>query len=300
MISINKKFARPSLLIAGCGDVGLRLIPLLLPYFKVFASTSQPQRFTELRAAGALPVLMNFDQRAGLRRWRGVFDKVIYLAPPPAVGDKDSRSRNLAAILPHKAQIVYVSTTGVYGDCKGAYFDETRPLNPTNARAVRRVWAERFWRSWAVQHQARLSILRVPGIYAADRLPLQRLQKATPALIAAEDVYTNHIHADDLAYLLVQALHHGKANRVYHAVDDTEMKMADYFDLVADHFQLARPPRIPRCELETQISPVLLSFMSESRRLSNFRIRQELRAKLRYPSVADGLRGLDLTIGKHK
>ncbi len=298
MISINKQFAKPPILIAGCGDVGMRLIPWLLPYFKVFASTSQPQRFAELRTAGAVPVLLNFDRRESLQRWRGIFDKVIYLAPPAAQGDKDSRSRNLAAILPHKAQIVYVSTTGVYGDCGGAYFDETRPVKPLNGRAVRRVWAENYWREWACKHAAQLSILRVPGIYAANRLPLERLRKATPALISAHDVYTNHIHADDLAYLLVQALRHGKPNRIYHAVDDSEIKMADYFDLVADYYDLPRPPRVSRAELEKLVSPVLLSFMSESRRLNNQRMKHELRARLRYPSVEAGVRGVDLTIGK--
>lgn len=298
MKSFIKQFAKPRIFIAGCGDVGMRLLPLLLPHFQVFASTSQAQRCQEIRDAGAVPVLLNLDQRTSLQRWRGVFDKIIYLVPPAADSDKDRRSRNLAAILPHNAQLVYVSTTGVYGDCGGAYFDETRPVNPSNARAIRRVNAENFWRNWARKTQSRLSILRVPGIYAADRLPLERLQKATPALIADDDVYTNHIHANDLAYLLKQALKHGKPNRIYHAVDDSQHKMADYFDMVADHFNLPRAPRLPRQQLQQQVSPVLLSFMSESRRLSNHRCKLELRARLSYPSVEDGLRGAVLTMGK--
>jgi len=132
-------------------------------------------------------------------------------------------------------------------------------------------------------------ILRVPGIYAANRLPLDRLRQGTPALQGDDDVFTNHIHADDLARIIQAALFKGGANRIYHAVDDSEMKMADYFDQVADAFGLQRPPRLPRSELKNVVSPMLLSFMSESRRLSNQRIKAELGVRLLYPQVRDAL-----------
>jgi nucleoside-diphosphate-sugar epimerase len=185
-----------------------------------------------------------------------------------------------------------VSTTGVYGDCGGAVFDETRPVQPANPRAVRRVDAERVLRRWAKKSGARLAILRVPGIYAQDRLPLERLQKGTPALAAEDDVYTNHIHADDLARLILLALFRGAPSRLYHAVDDSDMRMAEYFDAVADACQLARPPRLPRAKLREAVSPMMLSFMSESRRLRNDRIMQELGMRLRYPTVQSALAAL--------
>jgi nucleoside-diphosphate-sugar epimerase len=147
----------------------------------------------------------------------------------------------LAAILPEGARLVYVSTTGVYGDCAGASFDETRRVRPQNARAVRRVDAETVLRAWAGAATA-LSILRVPGIYAADRLPLERLHKGCRPW-RPEDVHTNHIHADDLARICLAAMRAGAPNRVYHAVDDTDLKMGDYFDAVADAAGLPRPPR---------------------------------------------------------
>ncbi|HWW70282.1 MAG TPA: SDR family NAD(P)-dependent oxidoreductase, partial [Duganella sp.] len=140
--------------------------------------------------------------------------------------------------------------------------------------------------SRAVATRTGVSILRVPGIYGAERLPIKRLQLGTPALLAAEDVYTNHIHADDLAMIIVRALVRGLPNRIYHAVDDSDMKMAEYFDAVADAFGMPRPPRLPRAELQQVITPALLSFMSESRRLSNGRIKRELGVRLRYPTVA--------------
>ena len=129
----------------------------------------------------------------------------------------------------------------------------------------------------------RLSILRVPGIYAEGRLPLERIRQGTPVLAADDDVYTNHIHADDLARAVVAALFRGRANRAYNATDDAELKMGAWFDAVADAFRLARPPRIPWDDAEQRIAPQLLSFMSESRRLSNVRMKRELRVRLRYP-----------------
>jgi nucleoside-diphosphate-sugar epimerase len=288
-----QKISKPRVLIVGCGDVGMRLLPLLTPHFRVFATTSQPERRAELRAAGAVPLVANLDHPASLRRLAGLAPWVVHLAPPPAEGALDRRTRNLTAILPEQGRLVYVSTTGVYGDCGGALFDESRPVAPRNPRALRRVDAERTLRRWAQRSGAALSILRVPGIYAADRLPLKRLQQGTPALIEADDVYTNHIHADDLAAIIARALFRALPNRTYHAVDDSEMKMAEYFDAVADAYQLPRPPRLPRAELQQVVTPALLSFMSESRRLRNGRIKRELGVRLRYPTVASALQCKD-------
>jgi len=283
---------RPRLLIVGCGDVGMRLIPLLRSRFRVFALTSQSERLSELRSAGVIPILGNLDSPQSLYRLKGLADIVVHLAPPPMQGSLDQRTRNLVAILPRQGRLVYVSTTGVYGDCKGAFFDETRPVAPVNARAERRVDAERVLRRWARHHEGKLSILRVPGIYAADRLPLERLRQGTPALLDSDDVYTNHIHADDLAQIIALALFRAQPLRVYHTVDDSALKMGDYFDQVATAFKLLLPPRVPRAELSKQVSPMLLSFMSESRRLSNERMKTELGVRLRWPAVSDLLASL--------
>jgi nucleoside-diphosphate-sugar epimerase len=192
----------------------------------------------------------------------------------------------LTAILPDGAQVVYVSTSGVYGDCGGALVDETRTVAPKNARARRRVDAEQVLRAWARRSHGRVAILRAPGIYGHDRLPLERMRAGTPALASEDDVYTNHIHAEDLARLVALALVRGLPGRVYHASDDTRMKMADYFDAVAAATGLPRPPRLPRAQLAQAVSPATLSFMSESRQLANGRIKRELGARLRYPTVA--------------
>ncbi|HKB54556.1 MAG TPA: hypothetical protein VKD22_11190, partial [Ramlibacter sp.] len=165
-------------------------------------------------------------------------------------------------------------------------------VNPRTARAQRRVDAETIVRHYGRAAHVRASILRIPGIYAPDReggTPRERLVRGTPVLQARDDVYTSHIHADDLARAVIAALWRGKPQRIYNASDDSELKMGDYFDLAADLYGLPRPRRLPRSTAENELSLMLLSFMSESRRLVNCRLKRELRLALRYPTVGEGL-----------
>jgi nucleoside-diphosphate-sugar epimerase len=288
-------FKRPVLLIVGCGDVGMRVLRLLNGRYRLLALTSSPSRAEALRAAGAVPLIGNLDEPATLARLAGLADAVLHLAPPPLQGQADPRTRNLLNALARQGRvrrIVYGSTTGVYGDCGGARFDETRAVNPSTDRARRRVDAEARVRWYGQAHGARVAILRIPGIYAADRdggHPRERLLRGTAVLRAEDDVYTNHIHADDLARACVAALTRALPQRVIHASDDTDLTMGDYFDLAADLCGLPRPPRISRAEARERLSPMLLSFMSESRRLDNWRLKAELRLKLRYPTVREGI-----------
>ena len=360
---------RRRVLIVGCGDVGLRSVPLFRSRAaapRVIALTSHAERSGELRAAGTTPIVGDLDRRASLCRLAGLAPTVLHLAPPQKDGDDDRRTRALIAALcaPHRSvaysacsastahrawrawfraaaakapararksakapcivpdgssraprrrpqdetgrpmrqrvlrtaprrsvRLVYASTTGVYGDCGGALIDETRPVRPENARAKRRVDAESQLRRAAARGRLRVSIVRIPGIYAASRLPLERLRRRAPALVAEDDVFTNHIHADDLAAILVRSIGRARPQRVIHASDDTDLRMADYFDRVADARGLPRVPRITREAAETRLEPMTLSFMRESRRLLNTRMKRELRYALRYPTVDDFLRG---------
>lgn len=281
------------LLIVGCGDVARRTLPRLVGRYRVYALLRDAAQCAWWRQAGAVPVLADLDSRSSLARIAGLADIVLHFAPPPERGALDTRMRRLLAALAKAKSLpqrfVYISTSGVYGDCAGARVDETRRPAPTTPRAARRVDAERRLRAFGRQNGVRVSILRAPGIYAADRLPIERLRKGTPALADADDVYTNHIHADDLAMLACAALRRGRPNRAYNASDDSEMKMGEYFDLVAERFALPRAPRLSRAAAQECLSPLQLSFMSESRRLANRRIKQELRARLRYPHVEDGV-----------
>jgi nucleoside-diphosphate-sugar epimerase len=284
----------PRLLIIGCGDIGLRVLKLLAGRWRVFALTSSPARAAGLRAAGAVPLLGNLDDAATLARLAGLADLVLHLAPPARDGKVDLRTRHLLAALARKppATLVYASTTGVYGDCGGALIDETRAPNPATDRARRRVDAEAQLRAFGRRHGTRISLLRIPGIYARDREgghPRERLAKGTPVLRREDDVFTNHIQADDLARACLLALLRGLPQRAVNACDDSQLLMGDYFDLAADLAGLPRPERITRAEAGEHMGAMQLSFWSESRRLANRRMKRELRLRLRYPTPAEGL-----------
>ena len=278
------------ILIVGCGDVGLRAARLLAGHARLYGLIRSPQRAAGLRAAGVIPVLGDLDDRASLKRLAGLADAVLHFAPPPAQGAHDPRTGNLLAALGRGslAQLVYISTSGVYGDCAGAVVSETHRARPNNPRAQRRADAEaRLRRSG--QRGRRVSLLRAPGIYAQNRMPEDRVRRGLPAILSLDDVHTNHIHAEDLARLAVAALFRGRGNRLYNAVDDSGLKMGDWFDVVADHLGLPRPPRLPREQVIAAVTPAMRTFLTESRRLCNRRIKQELRFVLRYPTVWAGL-----------
>jgi nucleoside-diphosphate-sugar epimerase len=281
------------LLIIGCGDVAMRMLPFVRDRYRIYALSHTPDRFARMRESGVVPILGDLDRAATLAPLAGLATDVVHTAPPQPRGKRDLRTARLIAALAKgeslPQQLVYISTSGVYGDCAGEYVDETRPVRPHTERALRRVDAERQLRQWGARAGVRVSILRAPGIYAADRLPVERLAKGTPALREADDAYVNHVHADDLARMIVAALHRATPNRSYNAVDDVPQKMGEYFDLVADTFGLPRPPRVARADAAVFIPGPLLTFMNESRRLSNERIKAELRFRLHYPTVRDGI-----------
>jgi nucleoside-diphosphate-sugar epimerase len=334
------RFRRPRLLIVGCGDVGLRVARALIqpqhthvqaahsartaPFavdsaapsrIKIMALTSSPARVQALRAHGVVPLVGNLDEPSTLARLAGIATHVVHMAPPPSDSKaprregqtaqwwRDPRTQHLVQALRKRSaprSLVYGSTSGVYGDCGGAWVHESRPVQPHTPRAQRRVDAERMLRHYGRSSGVRIGILRIPGIYASDReggTPRGRLLKGTPVLRAEDDVYTNHIHADDLARATLAALWHGKPQRIYHVSDDSQLKMGDYFDAAADLYALPRPPRVARHVANNELPLMLLSFMSESRRLDNTRMKQELRVALRYADVRAGLRaGLQMPL----
>ncbi len=266
----------------------------------MLALTRGGPRMAELRMRGVTPLLGDLDQAASIRRLAGLATRIVHLAPPPNSSQElgpwwlDPRTTVLLRALHLRSRprsLVYGSTSGVYGDCKGAKVFESRPAAPSTARAQRRVNAELAVR-FAGRLGQRASILRIPGIYAPDRAggtPRARLLRGTPVLRSEDDVFTSHIHADDLARACLLALWRGRPQRTYNVCDDSELRMGDYFDLAADIYGLPRPARISRPQAQRELPLSLLSFMGESRRLDNGRLKHELGLRLRYPHVALGL-----------
>ncbi len=284
------------LLIVGAGDVARRALPALAARHEVHAMFRSASPMAEWKAAGAHVFTGDLDRPdfalAGLRDCLAP-DLLLHSAPPPAGGEGDPRTRALLAALDARGarprRLVYIGTSGVYGDCHGERVDESRPVNPDTPRARRRADAERELREWCTARGTALVILRAPGIYAADRLPLARLRAGTPVLARPDDPYTNHIHADDLAAICVRALESDAPPGTYNAGDDSEIRMGDWMDAVADRFGLPRPPRIALAGAEEKIPAPMLSFLNESRRLSNTKLKDQLGYRLQYPTVHEGL-----------
>jgi nucleoside-diphosphate-sugar epimerase len=268
------------LLIAGFGDIARRALPMLGARYRV----TRLSREYGVDLDRPLPPCQA--------------DAVLHCAPPPGSGAGDPRTANLLGALSGVSRLVYISTSGVYGDCQGARVDESRPVHPHTDRARRRADAERQLQEWASERGVALVILRAPGIYAADRLPIERLRAGRPVLRAEDDVYTSHIHADDLAAAAVRALEPGAPAGIYNVADDSELRMGDWMDLVAEHAGLPKPPRLPRSRIAGQVAAGVLSFMNESRRLDNRRLKVVLGVKLRYPTVHEGL-AHEHAIGTH-
>lgn len=296
---MDKKFGRPRLLIVGCGDIGLRVVALLRDRYRIIATTTTPGRCATIRAAGAIPVVADLDrQDPALARLAGLADLVICLVPPSPQGQTDMRVRRLAAIVPDTATVVYISTTGVYGSAGGQWVQETSRTDPQEDRSRRRRDAEQVWRRRASRLGSRAVILRVAGIYAADRLPLTHIRKGLPVLPPEEDGLVNLIHADDLARLIVLAISRGRPQRVCHAADGHPVMMGQYLRAVAQATGLPVPGYASRAQVSQLVSAQMLATMTASRRVANGRIRQEWGARLRYPDAGVLLPGLSCRYDK--
>jgi len=281
------------LLIIGCGYIGRRVARRFqdrgLPLLGVVRSEASAAELEDLGIPCKVGDLAG-DALAGLP---SADARVFHLAPPPARGAEDLHTAHLIAAFErfgHPRRLVYASTTGVYGDCEGAWVDETWPARPAVDRARRRWDAEQRLRHWSRRSGGELVILRVAGIYGPGRLPLARIRQGLPLVRESEAPYSNRIHADDLVEAFVAAMDRGPNGAVYNVCDGNPSTMTDYFFRVADAVGLPRPPVISSQEIEGRVSAGMLSYLRESRRLSNRRLLEGLGVRLRFPTLDEGLR----------
>jgi nucleoside-diphosphate-sugar epimerase len=280
-------------LIVGCGYVGRRVAALHLargePVVALVRSAASAQA---LERDGIAAISTDLDGSPADLPTRG--ERVYYFAPPPERGTTDPRLATFLAGLARSGQprrIVYMGTTGIYGDCHGEWVDESRPANPSVDRAHRRWDAECRLREWATTRGGEVVALRVAGIYGPGRLPLDRLRRGLPMVAEDEAPWTNRIHADDLAAVCVAAMDRAPSGAVYNVSDGHPGNMADYFNRVADLAGLPRPPVVRLADADGRLSEGLLSYLRESRRLDNRRMLRELGVTLRYPTLDEGLAG---------
>lgn len=289
---MNASASFKHVLIVGCGYVGRRLAARLPAGCALTAVVSSNASVRELARANINAVAVDLD---GLQRGDPVISHldgmtIFYLAPPPPEGESDTRiNRFLEFSAGTPAALVYMSTTGVYGNADGAIVDESRPVNPITPRAQRRVSAEEITRVWCAEREVRRVVLRVPGIYGPDRLPLDRLRQGEPVLQEEDSGYSNHIHVDDLVEACLCAATNPEARGVYNASDGNYLTGTAFTRLVATLAGLPMPRQISMDEAQLTFSPMRLSFLNESRRVSNQRLLRHLGVKLRYADLEAGI-----------
>jgi len=280
------------MLIVGCGYIGERVAHRLQEQGEPVSGLVRSEETAEHVGGLGVPVLRCDLDTQPLPAGSTGGQYVFYFAPPPRSGVEDARLARFIAGLEDGGQprrIVYISTTGVYGDCKGAWVDETHPPNPQVDRARRRWHAEQLLRAWQDRTGGELVILRVAGIYGPGKLPLARLRQQAPMVAECDAPWTNRIHADDLVEVCLAAMRRGVDGEVYNACDGSPGNMTDYFNRVADLTGLPRPPAVTLEQAAQELSPGLLSYLGESRRLDNSKLLRDLQVKLRYPELASGL-----------
>lgn len=287
----SAEFEPESVLIVGCGDIGRR-VAAQWQSVPVTGLVRSATSIEQLQQVGITPILADLDDPVSLQDLPVANALVYYFAPPPASGTTDPRmGRFLAAMDPKRlpARIVYISTSGVYGDRGGDLVNENTPPNPQVDRARRRYDAEQQLRHFGQEHGVAVVILRVGGIYGPGRLPKKRLEDRVPIIHEQLAPSTNRIHADDLARVCVAAGRRGQPDAVYNVSDGTNSNMTEYFNTVADFLRLPRPPTIDWQEAERSLSTGMLSYLKESRRMDNRRMLEELGVELRYPTLEAGL-----------
>ena len=282
--------------IIGCGDIGRRVAKRIADLYQnrdyrtsALVQTEKSARLCE--KLGITPIIYNLDNHQPFDKKSFKEAEIYYFAPPPKTGVSDDRLHNFLNQLEQAPRkVVLISTTGVYGDCQGEWVDESRSINPQTDRAKRRVAAEQTLENWAASHDKPYIILRVPGIYALDRLPLDRLRKKLPVVQASEAAYTNRIHADDLAQICIEAMNSDLSAEVFNTTDGDPGTMVDYFNQIADYSGLERPQQISLEEAKKSLSAGMLSYAQESRRIGNSKLLKLLGIKLKHPTLASTLK----------
>ncbi len=275
--------------IVGCGSVG-KHVEQLEKANNPFCITKSTQSANTLIKQGVDAKALNLTALTGLEKpLSQTF--IYYFVPPPPKGCLDSTIGHFLKLISvqHCKKIILISTTGVYGNCNGNWIDETQPLNPTADRAKRRVDAEQQLITLCKQHNIDYTILRVPGIYGPNKLPIARLQSGKAILALNESPFSNRIHIEDLAMLAYNAMHKTLPLKIYNVGDNQPSSMSDYFIAVAKALNLKQPKQITLKQAKVDLSASMISYLVESKRINNQALLTHLNCNLKYPTLKEGL-----------
>ncbi|WP_243371993.1 SDR family oxidoreductase [Geotalea sp. SG265] len=283
-----------NVVIIGCGDIGRRIAALFKEKGAAVTALSRTEgKAGQLQALGIGVVSGDLDDPASLAELQLQDALVYYLAPPPGGGNMDSRMRNFCASIKagnSPRRIIYMSTSGVYGDCGDALVTEETPPNPQTARGKRRLDAETVLQGWGKDQGVAVIILRVTGIYGPGRLPVTQLASGQPVLLEHLSPPTNRIHAADLAQVCVAAADNGEDGDIFNVSDGQVGTMTQYFNAAADLLGYPRPRQVSLEEAHQVMSPLMLSYIAETRRMDNSKMLRKLGITLLYPTLEEGLK----------
>lgn len=285
--------------IIGYGDIGSRVARLCVEKEKcnVYGLARSLLSAQQAETDGVKAITADLEQIKDLQGLPMAGAWVFYFAPPPAQGLTDPRMSNFLACLDKEElpeKIIYISTSGVYGDQGGGWVTETSPPIPGADRSRRRLDAENQLRQFRHQYAVEIVILRVGGIYGPGRLPEKRIRDKIPVIHEVLSPKTNRIHAEDLANICIAAAKYGRDGEIYNVSDGCDSNMTQYFYQVADHLGLERPPAVDWETANKTFSPGMLSYLRESRRMDNRKMLKELHITLKYPDLASGLANISL------
>ena len=279
--------------IAGCGYIGERIAQSYLESgADVTCMVRSPEHASRLDAAGFTTIICTFDEQSGIPPLTVSGTVIFYLVPPPGGGVADSRARNFIARMAETekpAKVVYMSATSVYSDSAGAVVTEESATCPDSAMGKRRLDAETAFRDYGAANGVPIVILRVSGIYGPGRLPLMQISQGQPLLHEEESGPSNRIHADDLAAVSIAAAERGNNGDIFNICDGNPSSMTSYFNACADALGLPRQPQVTLVEARQVMSPLMFSYVSQSRIVDNHRMLNRLDIQLRYRNLADGL-----------
>jgi nucleoside-diphosphate-sugar epimerase len=281
------------IIIAGCGYIGTRIAKLWREQgAEVGCLVRTPEKTLNLQAQGFQTVATSFDEQGSITLPDLSGSTIFYLVPPPGGGIVDYRARNFIADMEKcgkPQRIVYMSTTSVYSETGGGVVTEESPTEPSSAMGKRRLDAEAAFLAYGATNDLPVVILRVSGIYGPGRLPLMQIGQGQPLLREEESGPSNRIHADDLAVVCLAAARYGKNGAIFNVSDGNHSSMTTYFNACADALNLPRQQQVTLAEARRVMSPLMFSYVSESRIVDNSRMLERLNIVLRYPGVLEGL-----------
>jgi len=234
--------------------------------------------------------IFNTDKEVSNEIFEGA-THVLSCIPPLSSGEDPVLNKLQTQLLNSKnlKWVGYLSTTGVYGDTKGAWVNEKTSPNPQQERSIRRFSCEKQW----LETKLPVQILRLPGIYGPGRSVFESLLKGTTTMVDKPGQVFSRVHVDDIAgavLFLINLYSQGKNPSVVNVADNLPTNNLEVIAFAAKIAKKSLPSKVPFEIAKETMSPMALSFWQENRKVDNKLLSQKLGYSLIYPNFKSGLK----------